>query len=63
MHFDVSPDLKAAEAKTVRLSVPVDELALYNQEMKKVVEPGEFELQIGASSDQIKMIKKMNVLE
>ncbi|MEN6454178.1 MAG: glycoside hydrolase family 3 N-terminal domain-containing protein [Prolixibacteraceae bacterium] len=55
--------LKAGEAKTAHLSVPVDELALYNKEMKRVVEPGEFELQIGASSDHIKIVKKINVTE
>lgn len=35
----------------VRLEVPVDELALYDQKMRRVVEPGEFEIQVGSSSD------------
>ena len=37
----------------VRLEVPVDELALYDQKMRRVVEPGEFEIQVGSSSDCI----------
>lgn len=37
----------------VSLEVPVDELALYNERMQRVVEPGEFEIQVGSSSDCI----------
>lgn len=43
----------AGEKVKVRLEVPVDELALYNERMERVVEPGEFEIQIGSSSDRI----------
>jgi len=50
--------LKAGETQTVHLRLPVAEFALYNKDMKKVVEPGEFELQIGSASDDIK-IKKL----
>jgi beta-glucosidase len=39
----------------------MSELALYNADMKKVVEPGEFELQVGTASDQIKLIKTIEV--
>lgn len=34
----------------VSLEVPVDELSLYNERMQKVVEPGDFEIQVGSSS-------------
>jgi len=45
--------IKAGEKIKVELEVPVSELALYNVKMDKVVEPGEFEIQIGNSSDNI----------
>lgn len=50
--------IKQGETKQVTIKIPVSELALYNKEMKKVVEPGAFELQIGRASDDIR-IKKM----
>ena len=55
--------LKAGETKTVQLVLPVSELALINQQMKKVVEPGDFELQIGAASNDIKITKIITVIE
>ncbi|MGQ7944297.1 glycoside hydrolase family 3 N-terminal domain-containing protein [Flavobacterium sp. WC2509] len=54
--------VKAGETKTVRLTLPISELFLYNQQMKRVVEPGEFELQIGTSSEDIKIVKKITVI-
>lgn len=47
--------LKRGEAKQIELVLPVSELALYNAKMEEVVEPGEFEIQIGAASDDIRM--------
>ena len=55
--------LKAGETKTVQLVLPVSELALINQQMKKVVEPGNFELQIGAASNDIKITKTISVVD
>ncbi len=45
--------LKVGEKLTVKLEMPISELALYDARMKKIVEPGEFEIQIGKSSDNI----------
>ncbi|HEY4065107.1 MAG TPA: glycoside hydrolase family 3 N-terminal domain-containing protein [Puia sp.] len=53
--------IKAGESVKVVFDLPVSELALYNADMKKVVEPGEFELQVGTASDQIKLIKTILV--
>ncbi len=39
--------LAPGEKKTVELSIAFDQLALFNAEMKRVVEPGEFELLVG----------------
>ncbi|MBN1813013.1 MAG: glycoside hydrolase family 3 C-terminal domain-containing protein [Anaerolineae bacterium] len=43
-------DLKPGEKKTIRLEVPYERLALVNQAMETVVEPGEFEVMVGSSS-------------
>ena len=42
--------LKPGETKTVSFDVGFDELFLYNQQMEKVVEPGDFTISVGASS-------------
>ena len=47
-------NLKPGETKTVELTLPISELALFNEEMQEVVEPGEFEIQIGSASDDIR---------
>jgi Beta-glucosidase-related glycosidases len=54
--------VKVGDTQTVRLTLPISELSLYNKDMKRVVEPGEFELQIGAASDDIKITKKIIVV-
>lgn len=53
--------IKQGETKQVTIKIPVSELALYNKEMKKVVEPGAFELQIGRASDDIRIKKVVTV--
>lgn len=44
------------------MTLPVSELAFYNADMQEVVEPGEFEIQIGAASDDIR-IRRNAVVE
>jgi beta-glucosidase len=53
--------IKAGESVKVRFDLPMSELALYNADMKKVVEPGEFELRAGTASDQIRLVKTIQV--
>lgn len=53
--------IKAGETVTVRFDLPIKELALYNADMKRVVEPGAFELQVGTASDQIRLVKTIEV--
>ena len=45
--------LGKGEKTKVTLSVPVSELYLYNRNYERVVEPGDFELQVGSSSQDI----------
>lgn len=54
-------ELQPSESKDVVLKVPVSELAFYNRDGKKVVEDGEFELQIGSGSDNIEWKKTIVV--
>jgi len=53
--------IKSGESVKVKFDLPMSELALYNVVMKKVVEPGEFELQVSTASDQIKLKKIIQV--
>jgi beta-glucosidase len=47
--------LKAGEIKRVKMSLRADDLKFYNVQMEFVVEPGEFEIMIGSSSEDIKL--------
>lgn len=51
--------LKPGEKREVSFMITPDKLAYYNREMKRVVEPGEFEIMLGGSSDeqQLKKVK------
>jgi beta-glucosidase len=42
--------LKKGESKIVRFAIPAEKLQFYNLQMKRVVEPGRFEVMIGGSS-------------
>lgn len=50
-----------AQTKQVTLTIPVRELYLYNKNYERVVEPGEFEIQVGNSSDSISWRKIIRV--
>ena len=47
--------LKPGETRTVSFSLSPSLLAIWNREMKRVVEPGKYEAQVGASSADIKL--------
>jgi beta-glucosidase len=49
--------IKAGETRKVSMLLKNEQLSLINDQMKRVVEPGEFEILIGSSSDQIKLNK------
>jgi beta-glucosidase len=49
--FDRIP-LKAGEKKHITFTLPIAELAFYNIDMKKMVEPGDFNLWIGPNSQE-----------
>jgi beta-glucosidase len=47
--------LKAGETKTVHFVIPREGLSLLNRDMKRVVEPGELKVMVGASSEDIRV--------
>jgi beta-glucosidase len=54
-------NLKAGESKRLHFSLPVSELALWNQQMEHLVEPGMFEVMIGKSSSDILLKSRFEV--
>jgi beta-glucosidase len=53
--------IKAGEQKKIILNLPITELGLYNEKMEYVVEPGEFDIQVGGASDHIYFHKTITV--
>lgn len=47
--------LNPGETKQVQFRINKDKLSFYNQQLQWVAEPGEFELMIGASSEDIRL--------
>lgn len=46
--------LMKGESKQVRFTISVDELKFFNNDLKQIAEPGEFKVQIGTSSRDVK---------
>lgn len=55
--------LQPGESGTVSITVPFNELGLWNIDMEYVVEPGEFEIKVGSSFDDIKFTEKIEYPE
>ena len=47
--------LEPGEEQTVTFTLDESHLALWNEEMNRVVEPGEFEIMVGSSSEDIRL--------
>ena len=54
--------LNAGESKTVSFKIDEEALSLWNRKMKRVVEPGDFTIMIGSSSDDIRLQSTLTVL-
>ena len=53
--------LEPGETKSVTFRIGPDDLALLDRNMKKVVEPGSFEIMVGSSSEDIRLTGKLEV--
>ena len=49
-------NLAPGESQTVELCVAYDELALFGRDMKRVVEPGDFELFVGSLKGRLSVL-------
>lgn len=55
--------LKAGEEKTLQFALPASQTAFLDRDMKWKIEKGEFELQIGSSSEDIRLKEKFWISE
>ena len=54
-------ELKPGESRRVVVRVPTSELALWNRQMKRVVEPGIFTVMVAASAEDVRLRGKFEV--
>lgn len=54
-------ELQRGERRKVSFELPIQELGLWDRSMEYVVEPGEFEIMIGASSEDIRLRKTITI--
>jgi beta-glucosidase len=53
--------LQPGEERTCHFRLHPDDLALYDQQLQRVVEPGAFRVMVGASSDDIRLQTEFRV--
>jgi beta-glucosidase len=53
--------LKPGESRRLEFAIPAVELAMWNREMRRVVEPGTFEIMVGPAAEQIALRDKFEV--
>jgi len=53
--------LKPRETKRVVFKLTADDLAFYDTNMRRIVEPGEFKIMVGASSEDIRLQASLNI--
>ena len=61
-HFERAP-IKRGETHRFSFTLTADDLSIVNGELKRVVEPGDFTVMVGPSSDNIKLNGKLTVGE
>jgi beta-glucosidase len=54
-------ELKRGESRRVVIRVPTSELALWNRQMKRVVEPGIFTVMVAASAEDVRLQGRFEV--
>jgi beta-glucosidase len=56
-------DLKPGESRMVTFKLNAAELAVWNRQMKHVVEPGEFKIMVGSASDDIRQNGSLYIIK
>ena len=54
-------ELAPGESKTCTFRLTRDDLALYDKDLRRVVEPGRFRVMVGASSEDIRLTDEFDV--
>ena len=54
-------EIKPTEIITINFSIPIREFGLWDKDMNYIVEPGEFEIMIGSSSNDIRLRKHITI--
>lgn len=52
-----------SETTTLSFSIPCKELGLWDKDMNYVIEPGEFEILIGASAEDIRLKDSIYIIK
>jgi beta-glucosidase len=55
--------LIAGETKTIKFIIDKEKLSFYNEQLQWVAEPGDFDLMIGASSDDIRLKDSFELIQ
>lgn len=53
--------LKKGESRTLRFTLTPEDFSLVNARMQRVVEPGQFEIMVGAASNDIRLKQTLNI--
>ncbi len=56
-------EINPSESVTINFSIPIKELGLWDKDMNYIVEPGEFEIIIGSSSNDIRLKETIKIGE
>ncbi len=56
-------ELKPGESREVTFNLGFDQLAIYNRDLRRVVEPGMFEVMVGSSSSDIRLKGEFSIKE
>lgn len=59
----VKISLQPGETRTIKFTINKEKLSFYNSQLNWVAEPGAFEMMIGGSSDDIKLISSFSLLD
>jgi beta-glucosidase len=55
--------LEPGELKTIRFIITTEQLILYDINMRPVIEPGTFNVMVGASSEDIRLTNRFTVIK